>query len=155
MSSEETFPEVARGLIAGDFSRLERYFDPPPGGGRCRILEWYDAGLFAGEPAALNEAFTCACFNGKTKVAEYLLDHGVDAEAGNGTGVNAFHWAANRGQLDTVNMLIRRGANMESVNSYGGTVLGMAEWSAVHEPRDNHAAIIQALVDAGAKRATG
>jgi ankyrin repeat protein len=40
-------------------------------------------------------------------VAEYLLTHGVDPTAGAGTGMDAFHWAANRGNLETVRLLIR------------------------------------------------
>ena len=35
-------------------------------------------------------------------------------------------------------------------NSYGGTVLGATVWAAVHEPRDDHAAIVAALLSAGA-----
>jgi hypothetical protein len=33
---------------------------------------------------------------------------------------------------------------------YGGTVLGCAVWSAVYEPRPDHAPIIEALLEAGA-----
>ena len=64
--------------------------------------------------------------------------------------MDAFHWAANRGQLDIVKLLTDRKANPETVNAYGGTVLRCAAWSAVFEPRPNHAAIIRALVEAGA-----
>jgi len=40
---------------------------------------------------------------------------------------------------------------MEIVNRYGGTVLGQALWSAIHEHERTHAEIIEALISAGAK----
>lgn len=147
------FGDAVRGLERGDFSRLAPLFgeDPSLGGGRCRIVAWFEAGYFHGEPKALNEALSCACFNGRTGVAAFLLDAGVDPAAGDGTGLNAFHWAANRGQLETVKLLIERKAPLEVLNMYGGTVLGCAVWSALHEPRADHIPIIEALLAAGAK----
>jgi len=146
---DSSFPAALPGLRRGDFSRLEPLFE---GGDHCRIVEWHRLGLFDGEPAALAEAFSCACFLGKPEVAEYLLDRDVDPLAGAGTGMNAFQWAANRGQLETVEMLIRRGVPLEIRNSYGGTVLGAAVWAAIHEPKPAHLAIIEALLRAGANR---
>lgn len=147
-----------RGLHHGDFSYLEPLFDEgrsdegqSKDGGRCRIIEWYEEGRFANDAKALVEALSCACFLGRTSVAEFLLDKGVDPAAGNGTGMNAFHWAANRGNLETVALLIQRGAPLENENVYGGTVLGCTVWSAVHEPCADHVRIIEALLDAGAK----
>ena len=141
-----SFERAAKGLLRGDFSRLEPLFDGQP----CRILEWHGEGLFAGARDALNEALTCACFNGKTEVAEYMIDHGVDPAAGIATGLNAFHWAANRGQIETLRLLIARKAQLEIQNSYGGTVLGCAVWSAVYEPGPQHEEIIEVLLEAGA-----
>jgi ankyrin repeat protein len=80
-----------------------------------------------------------------------LLDRGVDPAAGFGTGMAAFHCAANRGNLDTVKLLIERGAPLEQKNMYDGTVLNCTLWSAVHEPRASHAEIIAELVKAGAE----
>ena len=144
---ESQFTDAIRGLIAGDFSRL----DPLFGGRPCRIIEWFEAGLFAGEPKALDEALTCACFNGRTEVVDYLLAHGVEAPGGANTGLNGFHWAANRGQLDVVLLLIRRQAPLEARSMYEGTVLGTAVWSAINEPRPDHLRIIEALIKAGAR----
>jgi hypothetical protein len=49
-------------------------------------------------------------------------------------------------------MLIRRGVPLEIRNGYAGTVLGAAVWAAIHEPKPDHLAIIEALPRAGAKR---
>jgi hypothetical protein len=145
------FREAVQGLLRGDFTRLEPLFASQDAARPCRILEWYGRGLFDGEPQALNEALSCACFNGKTQVADFLLKQGVDPAAGDKTGSNAFHWAADRGQLDTVKLLIERKAPLEVKNMYGGTVLGATVWSAIHETRPHHIAIIKALIEAGAR----
>jgi hypothetical protein len=141
------FHEAVRGLLAGDFSRLAPLFDGAP----CPIIQWHEAGLFAGEPQALDEAFTNACFLGRTEVAEYFLAHGVDPSGGIATGLNAFHWTANRGHLAVVRLLLRHKAPLETRNSYGGTVLGGTVWAAVHETRPEHPLIIEALLRAGAE----
>jgi hypothetical protein len=146
-SDDPLFRDAVQGLRRGDFSRFEPLFDAA---GLSRIVEWYNAGYFDDEPDALAEALTCACFLGKTGVSGFLLDHGVDPVAGMGTGMNGFHCAADRGHLDTVEMLIRREVPLEIRNQYGGTVLGTAVWSAIHEPRADHLAIIEALIRAGA-----
>jgi hypothetical protein len=147
------FCEAVQGLLRGDFSRLEPLFKNHSslGGRRCRILEWHEKGYFGDEPRALEEAFTCACFLGQTGVADFLLTQGVDPSAGASTGLNGFHWAANRGQLETVKMLVQRKLPLEIKNTYGGTVLGTAVWSAIHEPRPDHIAVIETLISAGAR----
>jgi hypothetical protein len=145
-----SFDEAEAGLMAGDFSRLAPLFGPSPNGGTAFIIQGFDDGLFAGKREALNEAFTCACFNGCTSVVEHLLANGVDPSGGIRTGLNAFHWAANRGQLQVVESLIRNHAPLEVKNSYGGSVLGCAVWSAVHEPKPDHPRIVESLLRAGA-----
>jgi ankyrin repeat protein len=139
------FRDAVQGLHRGDFSRLEPLF------ASGQIVRWHAAGRLADEPKAVAEALTCACFLGRTHVAEYLLNHGVDPTAGAGTGLDALHWAANRGQLESVRMLLRRRAPLETRSRYGGTVLGTAIWSAFHEPRPDHLQIIQELLNAGAR----
>ena len=42
------------------------------------------------------------CFVGRNSVVDFLLTRGVDPPAATSTGLSAFHWAANRGNLDTV-----------------------------------------------------
>ena len=144
------FQEAVKGLLAGDFSRLAPLFEAPSDGSPCPVIKWFDDGLFSNEPMAQAEAFTCACFNGCTYVVEYFLAKGVDPRGGINSGLNAFHWAANRGQLKTVEILIRNKSPLETLNAYGGTVLGCTVWSAVHEPRPDHLQIIEALLKAGA-----
>jgi hypothetical protein len=148
---EMSFEEAVKGLIAGDFSRLAPLFETPPNGSPAPVIKWFNAGLFANQPKAMEEAFTCACFNGCTEVVEYLLARGVDPAGGINTGLNAFHWPANRGQLKTVEILIQNKSPLETLNAYGGTVLGCTVWSAVHEPKPDPLRIIEALLKADAR----
>ena len=148
------FREALRVLQGGGFDASAPLF----GAGtdlaidRPRIIEWYDRGLFSDQPQALAEALSCACFLGRTSVAEYLLDHGVDPTAGDGTGMDAFHWAVNRGKLETVRLLIRRKAPLEVRNMHGTTVLGTAVWSIINEPWwPDQLRIIEELLAAGAR----
>lgn len=154
MTNDEEWPGVLQGLKQGDFSWLEPYFTPDYTAkrARCRIIEWYEQGAFDNEPQALIEALTCACFLGRTGIAEYLLQCGVDVAAGTATGLSAFHWAANRGHLETVKLLIEHHAPLEMKNSYGGTVLSGTLWAAFQEKqRPDHFPIIEALLAAGAQ----
>ena len=144
------FPDAVRGLLAGDFSRLDPLFDSSGGEGPPAMIRWHEAGRFDAEPRALAEAFSCACFNGRTRAVEYFLSRGVGPSGGDATGLNAFHWAANRGQLAVVEILVRHKASLETKNAHGGTVLGCAVWSALHEPRPDHVRIIEVLLRAGA-----
>jgi hypothetical protein len=151
---EPGFREAVRGLQRGDFDALAPLFGTgtDPASDQPQIIEWHRAGLFNDEPQALAEALSCACFLGRTRVAEYLLDQGVDPTAGAGTGMDSFHWAVNRGKLDTVRLLLRRKAPLESRSMYGGTVLGTAVWSAINEPWwPDQLQIIEVLLDAGAR----
>ena len=101
--------------------------------------------------ALVEEAFIEACMHGRTRVAEFLLNQGVDPSAQVNTGQTGLHYAAHGGHLETVRMLLERNAPLEVKNMYGGTVLGQALWSATNEPRADHLPIIEALIAAGAK----
>ncbi len=148
------FLDAVRGLERGDFSRLESLFvsgasdrvaNPP------RIIKWHAEGRLSHEPKAVAEALTCACFLGRTDVAEYLLTRGTEPSGGAGTGLDALHWAANRGQLEAVRLLLRWKAPLEARSMHGGTVLGTAIWSAFNESRPDHVQIIEQLLKAGAR----
>ena len=145
-----TFEDFVRGLMAGDFSRLAPQYVDDKDGAACSVILWFEQALFATEPEALEEAFTCACFNGCTNVAAYLLANEVEPCGGMRTGLNAFHWSANRGQVSTVELLIKHNCPLESLNAYGGTVLGCAVWSAIHESKPQHLEVIESLLRAGA-----
>jgi ankyrin repeat protein len=148
---DATFTDALEGLHRGDFSRLEPLFDERSGrAGKSQIVEWHEQGRFRDQAKALAEALTCASFLGRTAVAEYLLKQGVNPSGGAGTGLDALHWAANRGQLEAVRLLIGAKAPLETRSMYGGTALGTAIWSAINEPRRDHLQIIEELLNAGA-----
>jgi hypothetical protein len=149
-SDEALFRDAVEGLANGDFSRLEPLF-AGGAGGEPLILQWLEEGRFQKEPKALDEALTCACFLGRTAVAEHLLKHGVDPSGGAGTGLNAFHWAANRGQVDAVGLLLRWNAPLGTRSMYGGNILDTAVWSALNEPRSGQREVIAQLLAAGAR----
>ena len=154
MTNEAAWLDALRGLKRGDFSRLEPHFTPDftAADARCHILEWYEEGAFETEPEALAEALTCACFLGRTGIAAYFLQRGVDVTAGTATGLSALHWAANRGHLATVKLLIEHQAPLEMRNNYDGTVLSGTLWAAFQEKlRPDHLPIIEALIAAGAQ----
>jgi len=149
-SDDALFRDAVQGLVDGDFSRLEPLFagddDRKP-----RMVEWHEAGRFRDEPKALAEALTCACFLGRTDVALHLLEHGVDPSGGAGTGLNAFHWAANRGQVEAIRLLLRWNAPLGARSMYGGNILDTAVWSAINEPRSGQREVIEQLLGAGAR----
>lgn len=153
VAAEALFQNAVHGLLKGDFSRLEPLFtsSTDPGDRRPQVVCWHEQGRFRQDPKAVAEALTCACFLGRIDVAEYLLDHGVSPSGGAGTGLNAFHWAANRGQLEAVRLLLRWNAPLGTRSMYGGNVLDTAVWSAINEPRTAQREIIEELLTAGAR----
>ena len=97
----------------------------------------------------IEKGFVWACEYGRNDIVEFLLDYGVDPGAG--ANMTGLHLAAHDGHLDTVKLLLARGAPLEVTNMYGGTVLGQALWSVINHPRPEHRAIVEALLAAGAK----
>jgi hypothetical protein len=149
LNDEDLLNDTIQGLRNGDFSRLEPRLKAT-GAAEPTIIRWHREGKFQHDSQALAEALTCACFLGLNTVAEYLLAQGVDPSGGAGTGMDALHWAANRGQLETVRLLLKRNLPVEARNSHGTTVLGTAIWSAINEPKPQHLQIIRELLSAGA-----
>jgi len=149
--ADDAFRDALQGLRKGDFSRLNPLFESRSEA-QPLIVQWERSGLFRGHEVELAEALTCACFNGRVEVAEHLLKLGVLPSGGAGTGLNAIHWAANRGQLEAVRLLIRHNVPMETHSMYDGTALGTAVYAAIHEPRTpHHRAVIEELLAAGAR----
>jgi ankyrin repeat protein len=153
MAEDDRFQAAVAGLRRGDFSASAPLYAQAVPSEPCLVIQWVNDERFREVPDALDEAFTCACFLGETRVASELLAEGLDSQGGAATGLNALHWAVNRGQLETVRMLLDKRPLLEVRNMYGGTVLGVAIWSAIHEQRPGHVAIIEALLNAGARPA--
>ena len=97
----------------------------------------------------LEAAFAWACRGGRTEIAEYLLELGVDPNSEANTGQPGLHSAAGAGRLNTVLMLLKRKTPLEIKNQYGGTALGQAVWSAINEPHPESLSVIEALLTAG------
>ena len=145
MSTEELWERTATALDRGDFTLLDELLTEQD----ASIIDLLEAN---GEPIdAMNEAFAWACFTNRTGDAERLLDKGVNPAKSDKTGLTGFHWAASRGNVETVRMLIERRAPLEQLNMYGGTVLGQTLWSAVNEARDGQGEVIEMLIKADAQ----
>jgi len=98
-----------------------------------------------------SEGFLMACQFGRDSVVEFLLGRGVDPAVGDGQGQTGLHHAVIGGHIETVKLLLRSGTPMEVVNSFGGTALGQALWSAAHGgDADVYIEILKALTAAGA-----
>jgi hypothetical protein len=147
MREPNSFADLAEGLRRGDFTLLDPLF------ASGEVIRWHQEGKCgAVGPEVLAEALTCACFNGRVETAKCLLAQGVDPAGGQGTGLNALHWAVNRGQLDCVLLLLKHPAppSLETLSMYQGTALGTAVWASVHETKPRHLEVIEQLLIAGA-----
>ena len=77
-----------------------------------------------------------------------LLKEGADVNGAQGDGMTALHWAAANGDAETARMLIAAGANLRAMTRINGyTPLFLAS-------REGNAAIVAALLDAGASAKT-
>jgi ankyrin repeat protein len=102
--------------------------------------------------AQMESAFMWACEYGRTAVIDFLLINGVDVAAQDRNGQTGLHWAVIGGQPDAIQLLLERKAPLETMNSYGGTVLGQALWSAEHgDARIDYGPIVKILIEAGAE----
>ncbi len=78
-------------------------------------------------PQQLRDGFTWACEFGRTRVVDFLLNHGMTADAILRRGETGLHWAALAGHADTAQVLLDRGAPVNAVDAtHGGTPLGWA-----------------------------
>jgi hypothetical protein len=142
---QQLFRDAVHHLDAGNYSLLEELLAQH----RVSLM---DLLVSAGEPKVpMEQAFTWACMLGRTSDSAFLLDKGVDPLAGDNTGLNGFHYAVWHGHLDAVKVLIDRRVPLEVTNMYGGTVLGCATDGAKNHPQVDHPAIIEALLNAGAR----
>jgi hypothetical protein len=96
--------------------------------------------------------FVWACGYGRNDVVAFLLDKGFDLGAHDAAGQTGLHGAAMNGQLNTIQLLLARGAPLEVKNVHGGTVLGQTLWSAAHAPDpDAYIPLVETLLAAGAR----
>ena len=100
----------------------------------------------------LGYALTWGAAFGSIDVVRALLRKGVDPSGRDMDGP-AIHAAAGRGRLDIVRLLLDHGASPESLNEYGGTVLGATLWYAHNAPQPgvDYRIVVRALIDAGSR----
>src|SRR5258707_15399163 len=67
-----------------------------------------------------------AAREGDGKAIRALLQQRVDVNAQDPDGTTALHWAAHRGDLATVDLLLRAGARATALNAFGITPLTLA-----------------------------
>jgi ankyrin repeat protein len=126
------------------------------GVGRLDIVKSYfdkDGNLKAkATKKQMKNGFAWACEYGRTSVAEFLLDQGMEIDARlRNHGNTGLHWAAYSGHADLVRLLLARKARLDIKDeSFAGTPL---EW-AIHgwggRPTDGHYEAVALLVAAGA-----
>lgn len=130
-------------------------FEAAAGVGRLDLVESL-AGTAT--PAQIHDAFAWACEFGRTAVATFLLDHGVDvaAKLRRHHGQTGLHWAAYGGHADTVALLLERGAPLDvKDDTFDGTPLEWAlyAWRQSPPPGDaeGYDEVVRRLVRAGAR----
>lgn len=90
---------------------------------------------------------------GRVEALAAALDAGLPVDVANGAGQTPLHWAAWHGQADVVELLLRRGAALETVErEFGCTPLlwaahGATNWPA---PDGDYPRVVRLLLDAGA-----
>lgn len=125
------------------------------GAGRILLVERFFADDGTLKPPAtqeqLRDGFFYVCQFGRNRVVEFLLHRGVDLGAQDCNGQTALHHAAMGAQLETLKLLLKHGAPLERKNTYGGTVLGQAIWSAFNgDSPSSYLPIVEELLAAGA-----
>jgi ankyrin repeat protein len=100
----------------------------------------------------LGYALTWAATWGRQEVVELMLRKGVDPN-GKDDDATALHFAAAYGHLGLVRLLMKYGASLETLNSYGGTVLSGTLWYAYNGPIDgvDYASVVRELIALGAR----
>ena len=111
----------------------------------------------------LKDAFAWACEFGRTTVAEFLLQRGMEIDVKlKHDGQTGLHWAALNGHVDTARLLLQHGAPVDVKDkNYGGTPLGWAlyGWGNSPQPAElrstagggRYYEMVALLVRAGAK----
>jgi len=87
--------------------------------------QWAFIGSFARSPHAADLMVTDAA-EGYTRTVRGYLDHGIPVNAREYDGSTAAHAAAVGGNVDVLNLLTGRGADLNAVGSYGDSPLNAA-----------------------------
>ena len=89
---------------------------------------------------------------GREEVAAFLLEHGADPLDRVDNRATPLHWAAGSASLSIVKLLLDRGAPLEEINAWGGTVLEHAGHGFEHGPANiDFVPTFETLLAAGAK----
>jgi ankyrin repeat protein len=108
----------------------------------------------AASTEACADAMLVAAQRDHATVVQFLLDSGVNLHEFN--GMTALHWAAANCDLPLMQLLVDRGANLETENEFRGTVLASIVWFANHAmptalAQSDFAAPVDWLIAAGAR----
>ena len=124
--------------------------------GRVDLVEtFFDSARRLKPPATkeqLQKALLWACMYGREEAVAYLVERGADLLDRAESGATALHWAAGGAHLGIIKLLLDRGAPLEEVNAWGGTVLEHAGYGFAH-PADStdFAPAFETLLAAGAR----
>jgi len=112
---------------------------------------WID--IPQGPQGHIELALVWACKFNRLDVAVFLLDRGVNPSSKDGSAMTALHYAAANGNIALVDNLLGRGASLEALNHWDGTVLDSTAHFAVHMPVKgvDYDALLEALIARGAK----
>jgi Ankyrin repeats (many copies) len=100
----------------------------------------------------LQRGFLWACMYGREEAVAYLADHGADLLDRADSGATALHWAAGGAHAGIIKLLLDRGAPLEEINTWGGTVLEHAGYGFAHHQNSiDYAPAFEMLLAAGAK----
>lgn len=101
----------------------------------------------------IDRGFLWACEYGHDDVVEFLLANGANLRAQADAGQTGLHMAVIGGRIDTVRLLLARGAPPEAKNRYGGTAVSQARWCLEYgDPAVDYAPIVELLTASGAQR---
>jgi ankyrin repeat protein len=106
--------------------------------------------------AQVRSGFSWACEYGRAEVVEYLASKGMDLNALlRPNGQTGLHWAAYGGQVEIVRLLLQRGALVDVADERFGTTptaWALYAWgNDPHAPQERYDAVVELLIDAGAK----